>query len=298
MRICPACGSTRCSVAWGCEDCGARPSKVDGFISLAPETADHEAGFDESFFAELADLEAKNFWFRARNALIVWAMRTYAPDCSRFLEIGCGTGFVLAAIRSAYPDAELVGSELFSRGLGFAAARVPSAEFLQMDARDIPFREHFDAIGAFDVLEHIEDDGAVIATVARALRPGGHLFVTVPQHPALWSPQDDVSLHVRRYTAAGIRAKLRAAGFAVVRTTSFVSLLLPLMLGARLSMRGRPSEDPFETMSGLRVPAPADALLAAVMGVERALIRHGVSWPAGGSLLVVARTVAGSGTDR
>ncbi len=296
MRVCPRCASPDISDEWACDACGFRPRDADGFPGLGPEMADDAGGFDDAFFAGLASLEAANFWFRARNELILWAMRTDVPRCERILEIGCGTGFVLSAIHDAHPEAELVGTEIFSRGLGVAATRVPEATFLQMDARSIPFRDEFDVIGAFDVLEHIADDRTVIAEVAGALRPGGRFLITVPQHPALWSPQDEVSFHVRRYTAGGIHARLRSAGLEVLRSTSFVTLLLPFMLAARLSMRREATDSPFEAMSGLRVPRPIDRALAAVMGVERAFIRRGVSWPAGGSLLVVAGKPNGNGT--
>lgn len=289
MRVCSACGSSRCTDGWVCEDCGSEPAVIDGFKAFAPDLASENAGFRESYFAELAALEARNFWFRARNDLIVWAMKTYVPDCQHFLEIGCGTGFVLNGIRSAYPDADLVGSEIFSAGLGFAAGRVASAEFYQMDARSIPFRDHFDAIGAFDVLEHIQDDTSVIAEVGRALRPDGRLVLSVPQHPALWSPQDDHAYHVRRYTSTGLRNKLHAVGFEVIRMTSFVSLLLPLMLASRARMRLRKSDEPFDAIDELRMSSAANAALGSIMRLEGLLIRRGLSWPAGGSLLVVAR---------
>jgi SAM-dependent methyltransferase len=296
VRLCPRCGSPDVSDEWACDACGFRPRDADGFPGLGPEIADDAGGFDDAFFAELASLEADNFWFRARNELILWALRSNVPRCGRILEIGCGTGFVLSAIRDAHPEAELVGTEIFSRGLGFATTRVPEATFLQMDARSIPFRDEFDVIGAFDVLEHIADDRTVIAEVARALRPGGRFLITVPQHPALWSPQDEVSFHIRRYTADGIRAQLTSAGLEVRRLTSFVTFLLPFMLAARLGMRHQATDSPFEAMSGLRVPRPIDQVLAAVMLVERAFIRRGVSWPAGGSLLIVAAKPAPAGS--
>lgn len=265
---------------------------LDGFRAFAPALATENEGFQASYFAELADLEARNFWFRARNDLIVWALRTQVPDCERLLEIGCGTGFVLGGIRDAFPNAELVGSEVFSAGLRVAASRVPSATFYQMDARHIPFREEFDAIGAFDVLEHIEDDVAVIDEVGRALRPGGRFVLTVPQHPALWSPQDAYAYHVRRYTAAGLRRKLELAGFEIDRMTSFVSLLLPVMLASRLWLRLRATDRPGDAIDELRLSPLANALSGSVMRVETALTRRGVSWPAGGSLLIVARKPA------
>lgn len=289
MKTCPACGSTRCAADWTCGDCGSKPVVVDGFRAFAPAVATADAGFREEYFAELAGLEAHNFWFRARNDLIIWAMKSFFPDTRRFLEIGCGTGFVLRGLRSAFPSIEFLGSEIFSAGLEFAAERVPSAEFFQMDARNIPFLEDFDLIGAFDVLEHIDDDQGVMAQVAKSLRPGGGFLISVPQHPALWSPQDEHAHHLRRYTATALRRKLESAGFEVVRMTSFVSLLLPMMFASRLRMRGHKAGVEFDAMAALRQPRVVNVALEAVMVMERTLIRHGLSFPAGGSLLVAAR---------
>jgi SAM-dependent methyltransferase len=260
---------------------------IDGFRSFAPALASENEGFREEYFAELAALEPSSFWFRARNELILWALGRYFPEARRIMEIGSGTGFVLSGIRSAFPAAELHGSEIFSAGLAFAAQRVPSATLYQMDARHIPFRGHFDVIGAFDVLEHIEDDSSVLEEIARAIVPGGGFIASVPQHPALWSLQDDHAFHVRRYTARELRRKLAAAGFEVVRMTSFVSLLLPMLFLSRARM---PRDQPgaaVDAMGDLRQPRAVNLILSAVMRLERSLIRAGVSFPAGGSLLIV-----------
>ncbi len=289
MKVCATCGSDRCDDAWVCPDCGGRPAILDGFPAFAPELAAEDRGFREAFFASLAAVEADSFWFRARNDLIAWALGTYFAEAGRILEIGCGTGFVLRRMRSVAPAAELSGSEVMSAGLPFAAERVPSATFYQMDAQAIPFRDHFDVIAAFDVLEHIEDDAAVLDEIARALRPGGGLLVSVPQHPALWSAQDTHAHHVRRYTARGLRTRVEAAGFEILHTTSFVTLLLPMMVASRLRMRGREDDATFDAIADLRQPRAVNAVLGAVMGLERRLIERGVSLPAGGSRLLVAR---------
>jgi SAM-dependent methyltransferase len=258
-----------------------------GFPAFAPTLARANEGFREEFFAELAGLEAGNFWFLARNELIAWAMRTYVPGCTSFLEIGCGTGFVLGRLRADHPSIELAGAEVSSAGLAFAAERVPDAAFYQMDARAIPFRAEFDAIGAFDVIEHIHEDEAVIAEVAKALKPGGVLLATVPQHRSLWSQQDIHAHHVRRYSARDLRRKIESAGFEVVRMTSFVSLLLPMMFASRMRMKQADPE--FDEIEALRLPRAVNAGLGLVMTLERTMIRGGLSFPAGGSLLLVAR---------
>ncbi len=128
---------------------------------------------------------------------------------------------------------------------------------------------------------------AVLAELRRAVRPGGGIIVTVPQHPWLWSAADDYGRHVRRYTRNELVRKLQRAGFTPVRTTSFVSLLLPLLAVSRLLRRS--SDEPYDPETEYRAAARVDRLLEHVLTVERTLIRRGVGFPAGGSLLTVAR---------
>jgi SAM-dependent methyltransferase len=261
---------------------------VDGFPLLAPHTAAEGAGYESHFHAELASLEQGNFWFQARNELIVWALHRYHPELRSFLEIGCGTGFVLSSIAARFPHAALTGSEIFSSGLPFAAGRVPQAELIQMDARTIPYVEHFDAVGAFDVLEHIKDDELVLREIHGSLRPGGGLIVTVPQHRWLWSHQDTAACHERRYAAAELRRKVQRAGFSIIFESSFVSLLLPLMYLSRIRKQDL---DAFDPLAELRIGNLANRMLLFVMRMEGLLIRSGIRMPVGGSRLLVARKV-------
>ena len=101
---------------------------------------DINIGFKANYFKKLAELESGNFWFRARNRLILFAVNQYCPTLKSFLEIGCGTGFVLSAISQKFPETKLFGSEYFEEGLVFARQRLPNAKLSQMDARDIPYK--------------------------------------------------------------------------------------------------------------------------------------------------------------
>lgn len=282
MRLCAACDHAFASDGWRCPACGHEPVAVAGFPAFAPEVGADE-GFNPAVFAELARLEAGNFWFRARNKLIVWALRQYFPEARGMLEIGCGTGYVLAGVAAAHPLLDLAGSEIHSAGLAHAAARVPGTRLMQMDARHIPFVDEFDVVGAFDVLEHIPEDEAVLAQMHRALRPGGGILVSVPQHMFLWSQADVAACHVRRYSAAELVGKVERAGFGVTRVTSFVSLLLPLMMLSRLAKRNSG-----DVLAELRISGPLNRVLERVLDAERSLIRSGASLPVGGSLLLVA----------
>ncbi len=288
MKRCPDCALGFAAAAERCPRCGWAPTMVDGFPAYAPDLAHGGGGFKASYFADLAALEEGNFWFQSRNRLILWALRRYCPGFERFLEIGCGTGYVLSGVRRAFPNAQLCGSEIFVAGLRFAAARLPSASFLQMDARSIPFREEFDVIGAFDVLEHIEADALVLAQVHDALRPGGVLLLTVPQHAWLWSPMDDYALHVRRYTAPALHRTLRAEGFRIVRSTSFVTTLLPAMAVSRWLQSNEPPATR-DVTAELRISPRLNTLFSRFLGAEAAAISMGANLPVGGSRLVVAR---------
>lgn len=280
------CSATLAGAGWTCGACGHQPSRIEGYLAFAPELAGRDEGYEAAYYSELYALEAGNYWFRARNALLAWALRKYFPHARSFLEIGCGTGYVLAGIAAAMPQLALHASEISSGGLPYAAQRAPRAELFQMDARAIPFTDHFDVIGAFDVLEHIGDDVLVLREAHRALKRGGGLMATVPQHAFLWSQVDEHAHHVRRYGARELRDKVLAAGFRIVMMTSFVSLVLPLMMLSRF-MRRTPAAD-FDVLAELRVGRITGFLLESVLALERALIRCGLRFPAGGSLLLVA----------
>ena len=286
MKSCFRCQAGFAGSSWKCPVCAYLPISVCGFPVLAPTFAGGGAGFRPEAFEKLAALEAQNFWFRARNRLIIWALKKHFPDMQRFLEIGCGTGYVLKGVERAYPEATLVGSEIFSVGLPYAASRVSFAELVQMDARHIPYVEEFDVIGAFDVLEHIEEDEQVLAAMLRALRPGGGLAITVPQHPWLWSAADEYACHVRRYKVGELRAKVLRAGFKIDFETSFVSLLLPVMLAARFNKKKAESND--DAMSELDLPTWLNWMFEKIMDLERLSIQMGLHFKWGGSRLLIA----------
>jgi SAM-dependent methyltransferase len=245
-------------------------------------------GFKNHYFKELAELEAGNFWFRARNKLILWAIQKNSPGMKSFLEIGCGTGFVISAISRQFPKVRLSGSEYLEEGLAYARQRAPGTEFSQMDARNIPFESELDAIGAFDVLEHIEEDEVVLQQICKALKPGGIVLITVPQHRWMWSAVDEYACHVRRYSANELHQKVRRTGFEIIRSTSFVSTLLPAMYLSRFLHRNK-TDMTMDDVAGLRINPILNKIFEWFLGFELALIHVGISLPVGGSRFMVAR---------
>ncbi len=289
MKRCLACNAHFSSSITNCPTCGAGPAFVDYFCAYAPEFAHGGGGFKSIYFSELARLERTNFWFRFRNQLILCVLEEYCPNFRSLLEIGCGTGYVLSGIAQTFPHATLHGSEIFTSGLGFAAARLPLVDFMQMDARNIPFYGEYDVIGAFDVLEHIEEDKLVLEQVHAALKPQGFILLTVPQHPWLWSVIDEYACHVRRYAATDLHQKIESAGFQLVKTTSFVTTLLPAMIISRFLYKNQ--SEKFDAMAELKISSWLNSFFFQLLRAELTFIKKGLSFPVGGSRLVVARKI-------
>jgi SAM-dependent methyltransferase len=288
MKRCLACSGLFEAAGWACPACGRAPVVRDGIPHFAAGiSAGANESYDPAWYEELARLEDGNFWFRARNRLIGWLAGRHLPGEIDFLEIGCGTGYVLQMLRREFPGWRVRAAEAHAEGLQFAARRVGGeVELAQMDARAIPYREEFDAVGAFDVIEHIREDVEVLREIRAALKPGGVLLASVPQHMFLWSRFDELSCHVRRYSMAELSARLDETGFELVETTSFNSLLLPLMWLSRVA---RKSAADVDMLDELRIGRASNALLSAVLALEFGLVRAGVRWPAGGSRVLVAR---------
>jgi SAM-dependent methyltransferase len=265
--------------------------EIAGVKCFAPALAEAEQTYPAEVFARLVQLEANSFWFRSRNRIIVrmFGKHLRQPSRPRVLEIGCGTGFVLSALQ-AVGRFDLVGAEQHVAGLVWARRRLPDVEFVQLDACRLPYEQAFDAIGAFDVIEHIPEDEAVMASVHRALRPNGLFILTVPQHAWLWSAADEQAHHQRRYSRADLRSKLERNGFKVRFCSSFVFALLPLMYLARRRRKPTGKADAVEC-DELSLPAALDRVMELGMRLDEWLIAAGISLPVGGSLLMVAQRI-------
>ena len=252
---------------------------------MAP-SATPSGGYDALLFERLVDVEDESFWFRARNRLIVQLVSEVAAPGDRFLEIGCGTGYVLQSLVREC-GLRATGSELLPEGLRHARRRVPEADFAELDARAMPYEKSFDLAGAFDVLEHIDDDIGVLRGLHRAVRPGGHVLLTVPQHPSLWSAADTHACHVRRYRQSELVDRVSQAGLTPIRTTSFVTSLLPLMAISRWFERY--FQRAYDPMADLVPPTYVNRMFEQILDCERMLIGRGINLPVGGSLVLVAR---------
>ncbi len=242
--------------------------------------------FPKESFNWLASVEDGHFWFEQRSKLIGWAIRQFSGSPVNFLDVGCGTGFVLAHIGSAFPKTRLFGVDYYAEAISVARQRCPKACITKGDALKLDTGKLFDAVGCFDVLEHIHDDEALLKKIRNLISPRGRLFLSVPQHPGLWSSEDALACHQRRYTSSGLIKLAETCGLKCVWRTSFVCSLAPFMFYRRFRPNSKPGDAGVKTIE-FSLPGSINWIFGRLLAVERSLIATGISLPFGGSLLMV-----------
>ena len=176
-------------------------------------------------------VEDSSFWFRHRNDCILEAVRQYPPSGPLF-DVGGGNGFVAKSMQDAGFEVVLVEPG----AVGAGNARRRGIQYVIRatleDAGFLP--DGLPAISLFDVVEHIEDDRKFLETIRFYLSANGRVYLTVPAYQALWSLEDIVAGHHRRYSSRAIRELLVEAGFAVEFLTGFFQFLPPAIFALRV----------------------------------------------------------------
>jgi SAM-dependent methyltransferase len=242
---------------------------------------------ERAVFDRMAEQDEVHWWYVARRRILrdLIARHVPMPENARILEIGCGTGHNFDMLREFGPiDAIEVDAEardLASRRLGQPVGSAPLPEL-----GGVPERAYH-LIALLDVLEHVDEDRAALASIATKLAPGGRIVLTVPAYAWMWSAHDVVHHHKRRYSKQGLRRVIEAAGLKAERIGYFNSLLFPLAAAIRLAGKISRKDESDDKMP----PAPLNAMFRAIFGLERHLVGR-VPLPAGVSLfaLLAARS--------
>jgi SAM-dependent methyltransferase len=238
---------------------------------------------EREVYQAMAEHDERHWWYRARRQVVAELIRRKVPlpDGAKGLEIGCGTGHNLGMLGEfAAMDAlevDPVARELAERRLGHKvlSAPLPALEGVP----DVTY----DLVAALDVIEHIPDDKAALEGIARVLKAGGKLVMTVPAHQWMWSAHDVVNHHQRRYSKRGFKALVDQSPLKLESIGYLNSLLFPVAMAQRLASQVTGKED-----ANLAPPAePINQALERVFALERRVIGR-VPLPPGLSLFAVA----------
>ncbi|MDP4795672.1 MAG: class I SAM-dependent methyltransferase [Rhodospirillales bacterium] len=291
MKRCLSCDHQFEAASWTCPSCNKTPEVVGSFHAFAPQLISTKTAFDDQSFGDLAESEEESFWYVPRNNLIAWTLRKYFPKAKSFYEMGCGTGIVLKGLHDDNPQLQLTGSDIYTNGLDVAKERMGDnvQELFQTDAHGIPFREQFDVVGAFDVIEHIDDDVGAMHELLMTVKPGGGAIFMVPRHMFMWSIFDDLACHKIRYGSRQFQERVKQAGFEIVRTFSFGALTLPLQFWSRKILQRFRKGDKMADYLELKVSPFTGFVLRLLLEIDQIPVRMGVNYPFGATLVVVAK---------
>ena len=234
-------------------------------------------------YDRMAELDELHWWYRARREVIAALIDRYAKPGgdAAVLEVGCGTGHNLPMLaRFGRVDAVEIDE----------AARAVAEKRLGREVHGAPLPElkgvraaKYDLIGAFDVIEHVPDDRAAVAALAKRLKPGGRLVVTVPAHQWMWSAHDVVNHHQRRYAKAQLKALIEGSPLKLEKIGYFNSLLFLLAVAARFAGKNAGKDSSDDTLP----PKPVNWAFEKIFGLERHLVGR-LPLPPGLSLFAVA----------
>jgi SAM-dependent methyltransferase len=240
-----------------------------------------------------ASVEENSFWFRHRNAVIGTVLDRFPPR-GPVADVGGGNGFVALGLKQGGYDVIVVEpSESGARTAHSRELPVIQAEF----TANLFHQSSLPAIGLFDVIEHIPNDGAFLRDARAVLAPNGLLYLTAPALQFLWSSDDEYAHHCRRYAPQQLSNLLTKNGFEVLALSFFFSLLVPLVFGLRTlpSLLGwRRITAPEEAVRDHKQKVSLTWLTERAFSFEPYLISRGRSLAIGTSVIAVARKVVGN----
>jgi SAM-dependent methyltransferase len=158
------------------------------------------------------------------------------------VEVGCGSGLLQVQIENLLGVA-VDGFDLNEEALKRNTARLGALYLYDIQRRHLAFEQHYNTLFLFDVLEHIEEEGAFFDAVLFHLSRNGLLFLNVPALSVLFSRYDVAVGHVRRYNARDLGRLARRHGVEIVEWTYWGLALLPVVYLRKVMPAGRSNQE-------------------------------------------------------
>ena len=236
-------------------------------------------------YAQMEKMESTYWWHVGRLRIIEreCERHLFGMDNVKILNIGCGTGGTVDTLQKF---GEVHNVDVSDEALGFMK-RKGYKNLYKVSGIKLPFPDNtFDAVGAFDVLEHIELDKEALREWRRVLKPGGKLLITVPAYQWLWSQHDTSLHHFRRYTKMNLWRKLEDESLEIRRISYAIVFSFPLVAGFRI-LKSLSRGEVTEHTSYVAMPKIINELFIKLLQVESWAHRW-VNFPFGTSVLAVS----------
>ena len=243
---------------------------------------------DKTLYDNIFDVEATHWWYRARRRIIFdWVQRTITTHKNpQVLDIGCGTGFNIVYLHELGYN-QVSGLDFSPDALEYCRSRQLKV-LMCGDAENLPIRHDcYDIILILDIIEHLKDDRRALSEIFRALKPDGILIIFVPAFRFLWSFQDEISHHQRRYNIKELKEKILHSGFKPIKLTYVNSLLFPVVWIGRIILRAFPRYFKITSESQMN-PSWMNGILYRIFLSELPLLQF-MNFPFGVSILGVCK---------
>lgn len=220
--------------------------------------------------------QPRYWWYRVRARLLGRMFEGAVAGGACVLDVGSADG----------PSVDWLGDVAGRRVCADINARGLGPDGVCADALRLPFADcTFEVVSAFDVVEHFDDEAAVLDELVRVLRPGGALLLAVPAYQWAWTAFDVASGHHRRYTRGRLRRAVRRTPVDVERVTYAFAGVFPFFMVDRLRARIWP-RPPSTALPEVR--PIVERFLEQLSQIDEWLL-PGVDLPFGSSVFLLAR---------
>ncbi len=216
--------------------------------------------------AILGENEGRHWYYASKGRALLQLLK--GLNVETVLDIGAGSGVF---------SRQLLDAGICRRAVcvdpAYRAESIERHNDREIRFARAPDKGPADIVLMMDVLEHVDDDVALLRGSTARLRPQDQVVITVPAFQFLWSGHDEFLEHRRRYTRRQLEAVVRAAGLEPVKSGYFFGLLFPFAAIQRLLGNWRRKSGAGPTKSALSTQGKAvNSLLIAVHDLERRVV--------------------------